>query len=305
VLSVPPGYVRSGPTHAGRYLYWESSCVFVTIDAAGTAAVPPAAALSIIAASLATWNDAGGPSCSYLKIMTEARRPLEVGTDGVNLIKFRDTTWGRPAVHGDPARLYPLSAAGLTTLVFVDDGGVRDGAIIDADIEINGVNFAIAIGGITNSPLGCKAELQNTLTHELGHLLGLEHTCLAPGDPARIDHQGNPVPACDMTTDPRILDATMYNFQTCGETTKESLSDDDIQGKCDIYPLGRDPGSCGRVGPDGLIDTPNPTDDVFGVDRTVVPTGGGCCGAAGSTRPEASILLTGLTIALVIRRRRS
>jgi hypothetical protein len=71
--------------------------VFVTVDAAGTVAIPNDDEFSIIDASIATWNNAGGPSCSYLRIMSDARTALEVGSDGVNLIKFRDTTWGRPA----------------------------------------------------------------------------------------------------------------------------------------------------------------------------------------------------------------
>ena len=94
-------------------------------------------------------------------------------------------------------------------------------------------------------------ELANTLTHELGHLHGLEHPCLASGDPQRVDDQGRPVPQCSSTTDPKILDATMYNFQDCGETKKESLSSDDIQGICAVYPTAKDPGTCEQVGSGG------------------------------------------------------
>jgi hypothetical protein len=34
--------------------------------------------------------------------------------------------------------MYPASSAGVTTVLYVDDGGARDGAIFDADIELNG-----------------------------------------------------------------------------------------------------------------------------------------------------------------------
>jgi hypothetical protein len=299
VLAVPPDYVRRGPTRAGRSLYWESGCVFVTVDAAGTAAISGDDELPVIDASIATWNDAGGPSCSYLKIMSDARATLEVGRDNVNLIKFRDTTWGRPAVGNDPPRAYPASAAGLTTLSYVDDGSSHDGAITDADIEINGVNFAISVNGLSTSTQPCRVELQNNLTHELGHLHGLEHTCLAAADPPRLDNLGNPVPTCDTTTDSKILDATMYNFQNCGETIKESLSQDDIQAKCEIYPFARAPGTCDRVVADG----PMPTDDVFGLDTAGPSEGRGCCDASSGTRPGASLILAGLTIALLKRRR--
>src|SRR5438445_7549119 len=36
VLAEPAGFVRTGPTKAGHYLWWESGCIFVTVDAAGT-----------------------------------------------------------------------------------------------------------------------------------------------------------------------------------------------------------------------------------------------------------------------------
>jgi hypothetical protein len=78
-----------------------------------------------------------------------------------------------------------------------------------------------------------------------------------------------------------ILDATMYNFQDCGETKKETLSDDDIQAMCSIYPAGA-PHSCQAVG---------------------ATSSGGCCSASGNDRPELSLLLAGTTV-LALRRRR-
>ena len=252
VMAYPAGFVRTGPTKHGNPLYWESGCILVAEDKDGTKEIQGDMEFAIIDASIATWNDATvTPSCSYMDVMSTGvtATTTEVGHDGINLIKFRDSSWCRPAVHGDPARCYPESAAGLTTAVFVDDGGARDGAIVDADIEINGKNFAISVDHVSLAPMimgqpYCRAELQNTLTHELGHLHGLEHTCLADGDPPRIDDHGNPVPACNATNDPKIVDATMYNFQDCDETKKEVLSPDDIAAVCTIYPAANDPKEC-------------------------------------------------------------
>lgn len=279
IVAYPSGFVRTGPTKAGHSLYWESGCVFVTVDDAGTTALPGDQEFAIIDASIAEWNDKTA-SCSYLKVMNDGRKALEVGNDKVNLIKFRDTTWGRPAVGNDPARSYAGAAAGITTAIFVDQASSpRDGAILDADIEINGVNFAITVNG-QPAGNGFKAELQNTLTHELGHLHGLEHPCLASGDPARVDDLGRPVPSCGATTDPKITESTMYNFQDPGETKKETLSDDDIAAICAIYPTSKDPGTCEPVS-----------------------QAGGCCSA--SHRPDASLLLAGATLLLVLRRRKA
>src|SRR5262249_2151900 len=161
-------------------LRWESSCVYVTIDADGTMMIPGDAEFPVIDASIATWNSATVTStCSSLMVINQGRKALEVGNDKINLIKIRDQVWGRPASGSDRARMSSPQAAGITTAVYIDDvASGRDGAILDADVEINAVNFDLSISG-SGAPSGprglCTAELQNTLTHELGHLHGLEH----------------------------------------------------------------------------------------------------------------------------------
>lgn len=279
VLAVPPGYVRTGPTKAGNYLYWESGCIFVTADAEGTKQLPGDTEFDVIEQSIATWNTAAA-TCSYIALNYLGREAREVGRDRVNLIKFRDMSWCRPAVDDDPARCYADSAAGITTAVYVDDAGSdRDGAIVDADIEINGKFFSIANNGITLGTASCTAELANTLTHELGHLHGIEHPCLAQGDRPRVDHLGRAVPLCSTVSDPKIVEATMFNFQDCGETKKATLETEDIAAVCGTYPVSDDPGTC----------------------EPVPLNARGCCSA--SDRPVPALLLAGLTV-LVIRRRR-
>jgi len=298
VLAYPPGFVRTGPTKAGHYLYWESGCVFVTIDSAGTSAIAGDDEFPIIDASIKTWNDSTA-SCSYLKVMSEGRKSVEVGNDKINVIKFRDQqcascvatgnstgpAWCRPASGSDPERCYSAEAAGLTTAVYIDDAkSARDGAIVDADIEINAANFKVSVKGkslVSNPKVTCLSELQNTLTHELGHLQGLEHPCLNRGDPPRTDDQGNAVPSCfDGGLPATITEATMYNFQSCGETSKETLSGDDMNAICKVYPTASDPGTCEQVG----------------------QTSSGCCSAS-DPRPEGTLALAGTTMLLLVRRR--
>ena len=279
VLDEAPSFVRTGPTMAGHYLYWESGCIFVTVDADGTKEIAGNDEFPIIDDSIATWNT-DVASCSYISVVDQGTKSMEVGNDNINLIKFRDVSWCRPAEGDDPARCYSDSAAGITTATYVDDGSSsRDGAIVDADIEINGVNFAISVNGVTLGTAGCDAELQNTLTHELGHLHGLEHTCLAVGDPPRVDNLGNAVPECSATTDPTILNATMYNFQDCGETKKETLETDDINAICTVYPTAKDPNTCAPVG-----------------------SGSGCCDV-GHDGPTGALMLSA-AVGLVLARRR-
>ena len=250
VTAYPAGFVRTGPTKAGHYLYWESGCVFMTVDAAGSKEIAGDTEFPVIDNTIATWNS-GTDSCSYLQILNQGKKDMEVGRDNVNLIKFRDVSWCRPATQDDPARCHPEAAAGITTATYVDDGSSsRDGALVDADVELNGVEFALAVNGQTLGTSSCLSELQNTLTHELGHVQGLEHTCLAPGDPARVDNTGAPVPSCQNATQAE-QDATMSNFQDCGEVKKETLSPDDINAICTIYPMAKDPGTCEPVASTG------------------------------------------------------
>ncbi len=280
ILVAPADFVRSGPTDAGHYLYWESGCIFVTYDAAGTKELDGDTEFGIIDASIQTWNTATA-SCSYMKVMKSGVKAMEVGKDYVNVIKFRDSSWCRPAIGDDPMKCYPSSAAGITTVTYINDKtSSRDGAIVDADIEINGADFAISDNGTTLGTKPCHAELQNTMTHELGHLHGLEHTCLADYEMAsRVDDQGNPVPLCSATADPKITEATMYPYQDCGETKKETLEPDDINSMCVIYPTAKDPGTC----------------------KVVDPPGAGCCQADAGRAPSPLALVV---VGLLVRRRR-
>jgi uncharacterized protein (TIGR03382 family) len=279
-------FVRTGPTKAGHYLFWQSGCMFVTLDSAGTSAVPFASVQSVVDASIETWNtDTVTATCSYMVMQNAGTKASEVGNDGVNLIKFRDDDWCRPAVDNDPKRCYDASAAGITTAIFIDDASSKnDGAIQDADVEINGVNFAISVAGATASTEACHAELQNTLTHELGHVHGLEHTCRVDTDPPRVDNTGSAVPLCSDTAalaaNPSIADATMFPFQDCGETKKETLANDDIDAMCTVYPVASDPHSCSPVAHDA----------------------GGCCQAGGGG--GGPLAVGAMTMFLLGRRRR-
>jgi hypothetical protein len=208
----------------------------------------------------------------------------EVGKDYVNLIKFREDTWCIPASGSDPQICHPDAAAGITTLTYVKHpGNSDDGEIVDADVEINGVDFAISTGGVTTGTASCKADLGNTITHELGHVLGLEHTCVTSSDPPRVDNNGNAVPMCPDDGDTKVTEATMYPYQTCGETKKTTLTQDDVDGACSIYPTGKDPGTCAPA---------------------TAPSG--CCDAGGAGAPGSLALGALCTFWLsALRRRRS
>lgn len=243
----PLGYVRT-TTNMGRPLYWASDCVFLTYDSEGTSHLAGDEEFAIMDQVFDTWKQAIQGS-SYLQFELEARAPREVGNDGINVIKFREKTWCRPATETDPEECYEAQAAALTTLFFFNEKNPeREGEIIDGDIELNAVDFAISAGGTSLGGRGCLADLANTLTHEVGHLIGLDHTCrLSAEEPPRLDNEGNEVPFCNGTLPASIIEATMHPSQACGETKKATLEADDIAAAAAIYPTDLSSGSCARV----------------------------------------------------------
>lgn len=139
------------------------------------------------------------------------------------------------------------------------------GRIVNADIEVNGWDgqgegTSVSGGGsgpaygwyftcdgqatvqcTTYGQAGCiYIDLQNTLTHEIGHFIGLSHPC---GDPG--------LPAC--SSDPGYVQTTMYPQTTAGDVAKRTLSPDDVAGLCAIYPASGGGCGCGSGGAPGVV----------------------------------------------------
>jgi MYXO-CTERM domain-containing protein len=270
-------------------IHWASGCAYLSVSTEGSTQIAGDREFQVIDEVLAHWTQETR-SCSTFQFINEGLDDREVGFDGVNLIKFREDFWCRPATDNDPQECYDQAAAGLTTLFFIDDGGSgRNGEILDADMEFNGVQFAFAADGVTTGAQDCEADFSNTLTHELGHFIGLDHTCWTSGV-RLLDNEGNLVPACSGPgLGPAITEATMYNFQSCGETLKSTLTADDAAGFCAIYPSESTPTSCKRA--------------------DIEPAG--CCSVAGTAKPSppawrGALLLLLLALgALALARRRT
>lgn len=98
---------------------------------------------------------------------------------------------------------YDQNGVALTTVTYDDKSGI----IYDADIELNGYYFRFDV--VEEFP-STYTDIQNTITHEIGHMIGLDHNY----DPSSV----------------------MYPTARSGETKKRELSPDDIKGVCDIYP---------------------------------------------------------------------
>lgn len=227
------GYVRTLSSH-GNPIFWAESCVFLVPPASAPSELTEAEMMAAIEAAASTWSEV---ATSYVRLVIDPaqeglRAEYLYDSPNVNAVVF--------VAHGWP---HDPNAAGLTTLTYIaSDRASEDGRIFDADVELNEEQFDFST---TGAP--ALHDLQNVLTHELGHVLGLDHTC-DDGliTPTPVDENGATIPACYpiAALPPKVTEATMFNFAYPGETSKRDLSADDIAGVTAIYPLAEDPHRC-------------------------------------------------------------
>ncbi len=264
-------------------IYWAAGCTFVNFATEGSTQIAGDLEQEVFADVLATWQG-DTRSCSEFELINDGPVDGEVGLDGINLVKFREQSWCKPATDTDPEVCHDSVAAGITTIFFIDSADSdRDGEILDADIELNGVNFAFAVNG-QSTGVQCITDYANTLTHEIGHFLGLNHTCRFEGEPSESP-AGAPIPLCSAiaATSEEAL-ATMFAFQNCQETLKVTLEADDIAGFCAIYPAANHSTTCKRAS----------------LKKS------GCCSVAGGEKsppPIGALLLLALPLLAILRKR--
>jgi hypothetical protein len=221
--------------------YWPQSWVPVTAypdsikDASGNMEMTSDQILNAATKAGDAWS-AKDNACTYLQVnvATSTAAAPAARYDARNSLVFRTTSW----CPSDPsAPCYDPAALAITS-VFVNK---KDGKIRDADIEVNARNFTWADLDVDPAAQG-KQDLQNALTHEMGHLIGLDHTCFPAGTPGAIptDNDGNPVPDCD-SAPPAVRETTMFASAIPGDKDKRTLAPDDIAAVCAIYPLANDP----------------------------------------------------------------
>lgn len=239
---------------------WGDRCVVYYVNEDGTTDVPSSDGLihpnvlGAVQAGFDAWNEVtqsdlrlqyGGRTNEDRAEYVEAR-----GAEGnANVVMWRDEAWP-----------YASKTAFAITSVTFDP---QDGLIADADMELNGEHHQF-----TASDGGVIVDVQNTVTHEVGHFLGLDHT--------------------------GIPEATMFGSAPEGETQKRTLHADDIQGIAAIYAPTGNAVTCGEF--EEYFEKP---EEGANLDR-------GCCNGASSTggRSPAPLLAILALGALVLRKRR-
>ncbi len=178
------------PTH------WETPCVAFHLNQNGTSDIPNLEdVIKIAQDAIETWNIPQKSSlvAHYSGLTDETRVGFNPYTDrNANIIVFRDDGWNESR-----------AIMALTTVT----QNKRTGEIYDADIEINTAQWKFGIVGRDGNDV---VDLRNTLTHEIGHALGLAHS--------------------DVST------ATMAAYASAGDTSLITLDDDDIDALSAIYP---------------------------------------------------------------------
>lgn len=257
-----PAFVREtttpGNPATGLCLWWRSRQVTFRVNTTGTTAVScsGAAAEAAVAAGFGAWNGATRPgeatSCSDFRFVKgpAANNITAVADDGVNLVVFRQGRCSDSAAFADCRRTkdeatcaaiancwrYGPGIIGLTTNWFDPDTG----EIRDSDMELFawdgttpplGSYFTCqdpsAPACDSNPPygVGCnRVDVQAVVTHEAGHVLGLDHVC--SNNPAdrpeyRVCPGGSPIMK-----------------PTVGDVSSRALDTDDVAGVCAIYPRG-------------------------------------------------------------------
>jgi hypothetical protein len=275
---VAHAYVRARSATDNYDLIWPDPHISLTVYT-GTSMISPSDFIGAATEAAATWSAPGADTSIAITIASSSALPAGAVYDHESTISFRTSSWDPPT--------YPASALALTTI------WTSGGRIIETDTEINAVDPRFHWAVLPDDPavamLSGQDDLQNALTHEIGHVLGLAHPCYlgAVPDPPALDNLGQPELGC---SDPMLASdvraATMFPTAAPGNIGERSLSPDEVTALQDLYPAGRAP----------VVEGPAPAAAAGGCSVGVPLQRGS------SPRGGVALLLMGLSIVLTRRR---
>jgi hypothetical protein len=245
----------------GTPLRWERQCIGFTVGSSDPDV------RDAVDRAFATWTevDCGGQPVGLSVHQTEDTAVCtlaEFNTDAPNMNAILVVSgWA------DHAEL-PIDAFAVTVV-----SNLPSGEIVDADLLLNPSLGNLTICGDDCTDPHDDIDIQNVVTHEAGHFLGLAHS----------DVEG----------------AAMSPTAPVGQTSKRHIADDDVAGLCAIY---------GDLGPASC----RPGDFVprhgFSVNCGEPPSAGGCSvrGVPGTRAPSLAAWIAALAFGAggVLRRRR-
>lgn len=166
----------------GTVLIWTAAQISVRYEAAH---LDHARVGKAVRSAFATWRKAGVPI--RVTVHRSKQRLADDAEDGINAVRWEDARWrfGRTVV-----------AMTLSTY------SRRSGVVRESDIHLNAVDHQWSVEEQADAG---RYDLQDVLTHEVGHFFGLGH-------------------------EPAHSEATMFPTTPPGELTKRTLSRDDLAG---------------------------------------------------------------------------
>ena len=277
-------YVRTlVPDRTDLCVVWPGREYVYQLDAAGSSRTPGDSEFAAIDAAVGSWRALSATCSDYAFTRGPDIQDPQVGydkdsKDNQNVITFRESDCNdvvpadAPCLADDTcANVYKCwehgsFVIGLTTTTF----SFRTGYILDADIELNaaGEGRGFLFTTVDSPPCGwdgdsspstdcVAADVQNTVTHEMGHVIGLDHVFSS-----------------------EAVGSTMEPTAPPGETHKRIIDAGSAEGFCSAYPRGLPPTQCGE----------SPTLGRHFLTRSV---GTGCGAAPQSLLGPAGILLAG------------
>ncbi len=281
-------YLRTIVPQRPFCVVWGTREFVYRLDAAGSQRTPGDTEFAALEASFSSWRALSSTCSDFAFTRGPDIHNPKVGYDrenrnnNENVVTFREADCNDVVEPEDPcieADTCPAvygcwehggAVIGLTTTTF----SYRNGYILDADIEFNaaGPGRGFLFTTIDSPPCegmpstDCVAtDLQNTATHEIGHVVGLDHV--------------------------EVPGSTMESTAPPGETHKRIIDVGSAAGFCDAYPRGLPPTQCGESADTGR--------HFQAVSRGPGLPGLGCGSAPGALLPAAALL--GI---LTFRRRR-
>ena len=172
---------------SGNRLFWESMPVNYVADPANTEGLDEAETLAAIVAAGGAWTLVDGTEVEFR--FRGVERDLHGGYDEKSVVFFTDDWVG-----------------GAELLAVTSNWSDTAGEILDFDLMVNTADHDWSLTGEPE-----KADLQNALTHEFGHALGIDH-------------------------DKAQEEATMFPSTAPGETMKRDLAESDVAVLAFMYP---------------------------------------------------------------------
>lgn len=196
----PDGPQSCAPGQSYAPIMWGDSCLKFYLDRAGSPdfRAPGETGVSgaleqIVLRSFETWSQ---PACSGVTLSYQGQIDVrdEAVDSGHNIVSF------------EPPESFEISATTFASTFVTYNPNT--GIIRDADIYINNEFYQFVDGP---APGSGTADLQNTLTHEIGHFLGFAHS--------------------------EVPEASMFGGAILGDMEKRTLHNDDIELLCQSYPV--------------------------------------------------------------------